>query len=70
MISILSTIPNFPIILMQIPDIGRDFRNNETYTWQQEPSLDTLRNDEYLTSISMSSDGFNFVAYYSNKSSA
>ena len=33
--------------------------------------LETLRNDEYLTSLSISNtDGFNFVAYYSNKSSA
>ena len=33
--------------------------------------MDSLRNDEYLTSLSVSNmDGFNFVAYYSNKSSA
>jgi hypothetical protein len=29
-----------------------------------------LRNDEYLTSFSLSETGYNFVAYYSNKSSA
>jgi|LauGreDrversion4_2_1035121.scaffolds.fasta_scaffold62581_3 hypothetical protein len=55
------------MILLLIPDITKNYRNNLTYTWQQEPYLENLRNDEYLTSIAISNvDGFNFVAYYSN----
>ena len=59
------------MLFMVIPDPTKNYYNNDTYVWEQYPYIDSLRNDEFSSSISTSNvNSFDFVVFYSTKSLA
>ena len=58
---------SYPLIYLKAPNISSPVFNNDSVIWQQAPSLEVLRNDDYGASLATAFNNHEFVAFYNQR---
>ena len=57
--------PVYPMIELIVPDYNSPIPTTNLYTWTQPPSLDSMRDGDFSSSLAYANDGTMFTAFYS-----